>query len=120
MKLPSRPIEEDPFSLFDAYDSYVFGGYLFGFGVAGILLLRDAVPEIGSRLSGFMNVGVGIGLYFAYSAIYRSIARSVYDTWFFEPYVMLAFATFPLLYFVVTPWATSRILRATKPAQGDA
>ena len=107
--------EEDPFSLFDAYDSYVFGGYLFGFGVAGILLLRDTVPEIGSKFGRVLNVSVGIGLYFAYSAIYRLIARPVYETWFFEPYVVLAFAAFPLLFFVITPWATCRILTLTKP-----
>ncbi|MBT8067816.1 MAG: phosphatase PAP2 family protein [Gammaproteobacteria bacterium] len=110
--------EEDPFSLFDAYDSYVFGGYLFGFGVAGILLLRDTVPEIGSKSGRVLNVGVGIGLYFAYGAIYRSIARPVYETWLFEPYVILAFAAFPLLFFVLTPWVTSRILTLAKPIKG--
>jgi len=106
--------EEDPFSLFDAYDAYVFGGYLFGFGVAGIMLLRDVVPEIVNRFGKLLNVGLGIGLHFAYSAVYRVAAKPVHETVFFEPYIMLAFAVFPLLYFVLTPLLTSRILTAIK------
>ena len=104
--------EEDPFSLFDAYDSYAFGGYLFGFGVAGIILLRDSLPEIETVFGKALNVGLGIGLYFAYVAIYRVVTKQVYDTSFFEPYILLAFAVFPLLYFVLTPLLTSRILTA--------
>ena len=110
--------EEDSFSLFDAYDSYVFGGYLFGFGIAGIILLRDTVPEISTRFGKILNVGLGIGLYFAYSAVYRAVARPVYETSLFEPYVILAFAVFPLLYFVLTPLLTSCILTAIKSTRG--
>lgn len=110
--------EEDPFSLFDTYDSYVFGGYLFGFGVAGIILLRDAVPDIGTMFGKVMNVGLGIGLYFAYSAVYRAIAKPTYETVLFEPFIILAFAVFPLLFFVLTPLITSRILAATKSTRG--
>ena len=102
--------EEDPFTLFDARDSFVFGGYLFGFGVAGILLLRDAVPDIKSWPGRFLNVGLGIGLYYAYRAVYVAIARPVSETDFYEPYLMLAFAVFPLLFYVVTPMATSQVL----------
>lgn len=102
--------EEDPFSLFDAYDSYVFGGYLFGFGVAGITLLRGAAPDIETAFGKLLNVGLGIGLYFIYRALYRAIAVPLYETLFFEPFVILAFAVLPLLYFVATPLITFRLL----------
>lgn len=104
--------EEDPFSLFDAYDAYVFGGYLFGFGVAGILLLRDIVPDTETWPGRILNVILGIGLYFSYTWIYRVVARQTYETWLFEPYVLMAFAVFPLIYFVITPFLTSRVLAA--------
>jgi len=110
--------EEDPFSLFNAYDSYAFGGYLLGFGIAGIVLLRGAVPEIGTRLGKALNVGLGIGLYYAYSAIYTAVAKPVYETSLYEPYLVLALAVFPLLIYVLTPLVTSRILTAIKSTQG--
>ena len=110
--------EEDPFSLFDAYDSYVFGGYLLGFGVAGIILLRDAVPEIGTRFGKVLNVGLGIGLFYSYRTVYRVVAKPVYETLFFEPILMLVFAIIPLLIYVLTPLVTSRILTATESTQG--
>ena len=110
--------EEDPFSLFDAYDSYVFGGYLLGYGVAGMILLQDAVPEIGTRFGKALNVGLGIGLYYAYSAIYTAVAKPVYNDSLYGPYLVLALAVFPLLIYVVTPWITSRILTGIKSPQG--
>ncbi len=110
--------EEDPFSLFDAYDSYAFGGYLLGYGVAGIILLRDAVPEIGTKLGKALNVGLGIGFFYAFSAVYRVVARSVYETFFFEPYLLLVLAIFPLLIYVLTPLVTSRILTAIESTRG--
>ncbi len=106
--------EEDPFSLFDAYDSYGFGGYLFGFGVAGIILLRNTLPDIETVFGKVLYVGVGIGLYFAYLAIYRVLIKLAYDTSFFEFYIVLALAVFPLLYFVFTPLVTARILSANR------
>jgi len=106
--------EEDPFSLFNAYDSYVFGGYLFGYGVAGIILLRGAVPEVGTWFGKTLNVSLGIGLYYAFIAVYRVVAKPVYETLFFEPYLMLVFAIFPLLIYVLTPLVTARILTAIK------
>jgi len=108
--------EEDPFSLFDAYDSYVFGGYLFGFGVAGILLLRNVVPETQTWAGKFINVIIGISLYFSYTWFYRAVARQTYETWLFEPYVLLAFSVYPLLYFFVTPWLSSRLFRLFRGA----
>jgi len=109
--------EEDPFSMFNAYDSFAFGGYLLGFGIAGIALLRGAVPEIGTRLGKALNVGLGIGLYYAYSAIYTAVAKPVYEASLYEPYLVLALAVFPLLIYVLTPLATSRILTAIKSIQ---
>jgi membrane-associated phospholipid phosphatase len=110
--------EEDQFSLFNAYDSYAFGGYLLGYGVAGILLLRNAVPETGTRFGKALNVGLGIGLYYAFEAFYRAVAKPVYEASFYEPYLLLVFAIFPLLIYVLTPWVTSRILTAIKSTQG--
>ena len=110
--------EEDPFSLFNAYDSYAFGGYLLGFGIAGIVLLRGAVPEIGTRLGKALNVGLGIGLYYTYSTIYTAVAKPVFEASLYEPYLVLALAGFPLLIYVLTPLVTSRILRAMKFAKG--
>jgi len=104
--------EEDPFHLFNAYDSYVFGGYLLGYGIAGIIMLRKTMPEIGSRLGKALNIGLGLGLYHISSTLYRTAIGPVYDTIFYVPYLILAFAIFPLLYFVVTPMATSGILTA--------
>ncbi|MEM7016298.1 MAG: phosphatase PAP2 family protein [Pseudomonadota bacterium] len=109
--------EEDPFSLFDAYDSYVFGGYLFGFGVAGIILLRDIVPEIETWLGKALNVGLGLGLVYAFRVIYEAIAKSLHGTWFFDPYLMLVFALFPLLIYVLTPLVTAHILTVIKSTQ---
>ncbi|MDJ0911832.1 MAG: phosphatase PAP2 family protein [Woeseiaceae bacterium] len=112
--------EEDPFSLFDRYDSWVFGGYLFGFAIAGMLLLRGKAPETGTTLGKVLNVGLGIGLYFGYVAIYRAMIGPVYDTWLFEPFILVAFAVFPLLYFVVTPLLTARILATISNARDKA
>ena len=106
--------EEDPFSLFNAYDSYAFGGYLLGFGIAGIVLLRGAVPDICTKLGKAINVGLGIGLYYAFSAIYTAAAKPVYEASLYEPYLVLALAVFPLLIYVLTPLITSRILNAIK------
>jgi hypothetical protein len=110
--------EEDPFSLFSAYDSYAFGGYLLGFGIAGIVMLRGAVPGIGTRLGKALNVGLGIGLYYAYSAIYTAVAKPFYEASLYEPYLVLALAVFPLLIYVLTPLATTRILTAIKSTPG--
>ena len=108
--------EEDPFTLFSAYDSYVFGGYLLGYGVAGILLLRDVVPEIGTSLGKFLNVGLGLGLYYAFGPVYSLAAGPVRGTLLFAPYLILAFAILPLLIYVATPMVTAFLLNATSSA----
>ncbi len=106
--------EEDPFYLFNVNDSYVFGGYLLGYGIAGIILLRDAVPEIGTWFGKALNVGMGLGIYYAFTTLYRVFAKPVHKTMFYEPYLVLVFAIIPLLIYVLTPLVTSRILTAVK------
>jgi membrane-associated phospholipid phosphatase len=110
--------EEDLFSLFNAYDSYAFGGYLLGFGIAGIVLLRGDVPEICTKLGKALNVGLGIGLYYTYSAIYTAVAKPAFEASLYEPYLVLALAVFPLMIYVLTPLVTSRILTAIKFTKG--
>lgn len=102
--------EEDPFSLFDRWDSYAFGGYLFGYGLAGIMLLRNAVPGTGSWLAKVLNVSLGIGLFYAFTALWRAGAGPMRDTLFFETYLMLVFAVYPLLIYVLTPMVSARIV----------
>jgi hypothetical protein len=106
--------EEDPFTLFNARDSYLFGGYLLGFGLAGIMLLRDAVPEIGTIFGKALNVCLGLALYYGFGSVYGVFAGIVRGTLFYDPYLMLAFAILPLLIYVVTPTVTARILSVVK------
>lgn len=106
--------EEDPFTLFNALESYAFGGYMLGLGIAGIILLRGGVPDIAPWSGRFLNVGMGIGLYYAFMAVYRWVAKPVYETVFYETYLVLAVAIIPLMIYVVTPWVTARLLIAVE------
>ncbi len=109
--------EKDPFAMFSAYDSYAFGGYLLGFGIAGILLLRGSVPETGTGLGRALNVVLGLGLYYGFGAFSDAVARPFYEVFSFELYLILALAIYPLLIYVVTPWLTTRVLAVVKPTR---
>lgn len=112
--------EEDKFTLFSVLDSYVLGGYLLGFGLSGIALLRDAVPENITRLGKALNVGLGLVFLYAFGIIYPFFAGTVRGTMLFAPYLMAAFAIFPLLAYVVTPVVADRVIRVFKPGVSEA
>lgn len=108
--------EEDAFTLFSPNESYVIGAYMFGLGIAGILLLRDLVPETGTGAGKTLNVVLGLGLYYGFPWCAGFVTDLVRETVFFWPWLMLYIVAIPLMIYVVTPMATACILAATKSA----
>lgn len=105
--------EEDPFSLFSPYDGYAIGAWMFGLGLAGIMLLRDWVPEIESKSGRALNVGMGLGLFYGFKWLAGFIFPVVRGTTLGWPWFLFYCAVLPMLIYTVTPWATSRILTFT-------
>ena len=74
--------EEDPFSMLEPIDSYVLGGYLFGYGAAETFFLREAGPDIGTTLGMAKNVVVGLGLYYTCPLLVRTLPEPFRGTFF--------------------------------------
>ncbi len=108
--------EEDAFTLFSPNESYVIGAYMFGLGIAGILLLRDLVPETGTGPGKALNVVLGLGLYYGFPWCAGFITDPLRGTVFFWPWLLIYCAAIPLIIYAVTPMATARILAVRKPA----
>ncbi len=106
--------EEDPFSLFDPNDSYAIGAYLFGFGISGILLLRNLIPEIKTGRGKALNLFVGLLLLYAIRNSPGIIVKPLRETILFWPCLLLVLAAIPLVIYAVTPLVTARILAFTK------